>query len=104
MALDAKVYFKDNRLKGFKIEEHIHEEIFEKNTVWKSYKQLSKISDYYLYGLKMNKNDFLQFIEEWEEYSKWISEPLKIEYEKVLMELKGIFNSSEINYVKFLGD
>lgn len=104
MALDAKVYFKDNTVKGFNIEEHIHEEIFEKNTVWKSYKQLSKISDYYLYGLKMDKNDFLQFIEEWEEYSKWISVPLRNEYEKVLMDLKSIFNLNEINFVKFLGD
>lgn len=52
----------------------------------------------------MNKSDFLQFIEEWEEYSKWISVSLRNEYEKLLMDLKSIYNPKEINYVKFLGD
>jgi len=52
----------------------------------------------------MNNQDFLQFIEEWEEYSKWVANPVKIDYQKVLINLKEIYKSNEINYVKFLGD
>ncbi|QKE75685.1 hypothetical protein HPK19_24590 [Arthrobacter citreus] len=52
----------------------------------------------------MNKNEFLQFIEEWGEYFKWISVSLRNEYEKILIDLKSIYSSNEINYVKFLGD
>ncbi|PEK99859.1 hypothetical protein [Bacillus sp. AFS017336] len=104
MALSATVNYKDKTVKSFVIEEHLHDEIFEKNTVWKSYKQLSKISDYYLYGLKMNKKDFFQFIEEWEEYSKWIQTTYQIEYEKILIDLRKIYTFNEVTYVKFIGD
>lgn len=95
---------KDKTINWFCIEENLHEEIFERNTVWKSYKHLSKINDYFLKRVRIPKADFEQFIIEWEEYSKWISNDYKAEYDLILSQLKRFSKLDEINYVEFMGD
>ncbi|WP_127759212.1 hypothetical protein [Peribacillus asahii] len=101
MGFDVVLYSREGRkLRLIELTEHLHNEIFDSNKMWRSYSELRRLSDYYLTDEIFSGERLSNLISDLNNYKLFISVNKLNEYEEFIKQI----SRSDIGKVHIAGD